>query len=64
MPEQKYMLHSAEDCFGKGSNHNSIRGGMVGPMGSMAEDLKQYKKSKNEWKKYLKALKKQKKCFT
>ena len=53
MPEQKYMSHSSEECFGK-----CIRNRLVGPMGSRAEDVKQYKKSENKWKKDLKGLKK------
>ena len=53
MPEQKYMSHSSEECFGK-----CIRNRLVGAMGSRAEDVKQYKKSENKWKKDLKGLKK------
>ena len=58
--EHKYMLHSAEDCFGNLSDQNYVRDGMGGPMGSRAEAVKQYKKSENKRKKELEALKKQK----
>ena len=40
------MSHSAEDCFGKRTNHNTIKDGLVGPMVSRAEYMKQYKKYK------------------
>ena len=43
--EQKYRSHSAEDCFGKRTNQKSIRDWLVGPMGSRAEDVKQYTNS-------------------
>ena len=61
MPEQKYMLHNSEDCFCKRSNQNSIKDGLRWPMGSRAEDAKQYKNSKNKCKKDLKVLNKKKK---
>ena len=37
-----------------------IKDGMGGPMGSKTDDVKQYKKYENKWKKELKYLKKQK----
>ena len=46
--ERNYMSHSAEDCFGKRSNHNSIRDGLVIHMESRAEAVKQWKKSENK----------------
>ena len=58
MPEKKYMSHSDEDCFGKRTNHKTIKYGLGGPMGTRAEVMKQYKKSKNKRKKNMKALKK------
>ena len=48
MPEKNYMLHSAEDCFGKCSRQNSVKYGLGGPLGSMAEAVKQFKKSENK----------------
>ena len=58
--EQNYMSHNSEDCFGKIYNQKSINGGMGGPMGIRTEDVKQYKRPKNKWKKELKYLKKKK----
>ena len=43
-PEQKYILHSDEDYFGKRSYQKSIWDGLVGPMRSRAEDVKYNKK--------------------
>ena len=48
MPEQKYMSHGADYCFGKRSNQQIIKYGLEGPMGSRAEAVKQYKKSENK----------------
>ena len=59
MPDRKYMLISAKDCFGKRTNQKTVKDGLGGPMGSRAEAVKQYKKSESKWKKELKALKKQ-----
>ena len=59
IPDQKYMLHSADNLFGKLSDHNSVKDGQVGPMGISYEAMKQWKKSENKWKKDLKAIKKQ-----
>ena len=42
MSEQKYMLHSYEDCFGKLSDRNSIKDGLVGALGIRAYAVKQY----------------------
>ena len=63
MPEQKYISHSAEDCFGKRSNQKAIRDGLGGRIGSRAEALKQYNHSDSTWKKELKALKNQNKML-
>ena len=63
IPEQKFMLHSAEDCFVKCTNQETIKDRLGGPMGSRAEYVKQYKKSKSKCKKYMKALKKQNKML-
>ena len=51
IPEQKYMSHSAEECFGKRANQKTINDGLGGPMGSRSEAVKQYKKSENKWNK-------------
>ena len=55
------MSHSAENCFGKRSEHKSIRDGPGGPMGSRDEAVKRYKRSKSKRKKELKALEKRNK---
>ena len=57
------MSHIAEDYFGKRSDQKSIRYGLGGLMGSRAEVVKQYKKSKNKWKKDLKPRRKQNKIL-
>ena len=46
--ERNYMSHSAEECFGKRYNHNSIRDGLVVHMEGRAEAVKQWKKSENK----------------
>ena len=51
------MSHSAEGCFGKRTNQNTIKDGLGGPMGSSSEDVKQYKNSDSKCKKDLNALK-------
>ena len=63
MPEQKYMSYRSEDCFGNSYNHNSIKDGLGGDIGSMPKAMKQYNKSENKRKKYLKDLKKQNKTI-
>ena len=57
------MLHSAEDCFVKRTNQNTIKDGLGGPMGSRDEAVKQYKKSESKNKKEIKTLKKQNKML-
>ena len=49
-PERKYMSHSAKDCTGVRTKH-PINDGMRGPIGISTNAVKQYKKSKNNWKK-------------
>ena len=44
MPELNHMSHSAEDCFGKCSNEQTIIDVLGEPMGSRAEYVKQYKR--------------------
>ena len=61
--EQKYMLHSSEDYFGKRSDQKTIKEGLGGPLGSRSDAVKQYNKSKHKWKKSLKSLKKQNKML-
>ena len=51
IPERKYMSHSAEGFFVKHNNQNTIKDGLGKPMGSSAEAVKKYKKSKSKWKK-------------
>ena len=63
MPERKCMLHSSEDVFGKAFDQNIINDGLVGSLGTRADDLKQYEKSKHKWKIYIKAIKKQNKLL-
>ena len=62
MTEQRYVLHNVEDCTVICTNR-TIMDGMRGSMGSRADIVKQYKKTKNEWKKELKYLKKQNKML-
>ena len=64
MPERNYMLHSAEECFVNCTNQKNIKDVLGEPMGIRDEGVKQYKKSESKWKKYLKALKKQKKIIS
>ena len=56
MPERKYTPHSDEDLTGVRTNL-SIKYGLGGPMGSMTDAVKQYKKYENKRKKDMKALK-------
>ena len=43
MHKINYMLHNYEDCFVKRSKQKSIKNGLAGPLGSRADDVKQYK---------------------
>ena len=63
MPDQNYMSHSAEDCFGNRSDQKSIKDGLGGPLVSRVEAVKQYDKSENKWNKKLKVLKNQNKII-
>ena len=63
MPKQNYMSHSTGDFFGKRSNHKYIKDGLVIHLGNKYKAVKQFKKSKNKWKKELKALKNQNKIL-
>ena len=63
MLEQKYILRSSEDWFGKRSGQHTIKYGVGVPMGGRAKSLKQYKLSNNKWKKELKALNNQNKMI-
>ena len=63
MPKKKYMPHSTGDFFGNHSNHKSVKDGLVIHLGNKDEAVKQFKKSKNKWKKELKSLKKQNKML-
>ena len=58
MNESKYMLHSAETCFGKRSYEESLNKGMGGIMGNSDADFKQFSKAKKSYKRNLKDLKK------
>ena len=62
MPERKYTSHSAEYFIGARIKR-LIKDVMVGTMVSRNNDVQQYKKSKNKWKKELKDLKKQNKML-
>ena len=64
MPDRKYIHHSAEDCFIKRTNQNTINYGLVVHMGSKSEALKQYNNYESKWNKHLKALKKQNKMLS
>ena len=57
------MPHSVEKCFGKRSDHKSVKRGLGVPLRIRAEAVKQFNKSKNKLKKDLKALKKQNKTI-
>ena len=63
MPERKYKLYSSENCFGCRSDHKSIKEGLVGILINRNNAVKQYQKSENKWKREMKPLKKQKKCY-
>ena len=47
MTDKNYMLHSAGNCTGM-RNNRTIKYGMVGSVGSMADTVKHYKKSENK----------------
>ena len=63
MPEQKYMLHSSEDCSEKRTNQNIVNDILGVHMVSRAKAVKQYKNFESKWKKYLKSLKSQNKML-
>ena len=50
MPERKYTSHSAKDCTVVRTKR-PINDGMRGPIGISTNAVKQYKNSKNNWKK-------------
>ena len=58
MSEQKYMSHITENFFGKRSNQQSIKEGLRGSLGNIADAVNRYKKSEHKQKKELKSLKK------
>ena len=51
------MSHSAEDCFGKLSDKNSVRDILGGTMVSKSEAVNHYKRSEIKWNKELKYIK-------
>ena len=63
MPEQKYMPHISENCFGKCSDQQPIEYGLGVALGNRSDDVKQYKNSKHKCKKDLKYLKNQNKML-
>ena len=50
----KYVLYSAEEFFGKHTNHKNIKDGLGGPMGIRAKAMKEYNKYGSKCKKELK----------
>ena len=48
MPEQNYMSHNYEDCFGNISDQKSIKDGLGGTMGSRDKAVKYYNKSERK----------------
>ena len=63
MPEHKYMLHRSENLFGRRSNHESLKEGLIGNLGNMEKAVKYSQKSDNEWNRDLKFIKKHKKNY-
>ena len=63
MPDQKYMSHSYENCFGKLYDPQYIKEGLRGDLGDRDDAVKHYNKSEHKWKKEMKALKKQNKML-
>ena len=53
MPEQKCILHSAEEFFGKRTNQKIVKDELRGSMGSRSEAMEQYKKSDRNFRKSL-----------
>ena len=47
MPERRYTSHSTKDYYGVITNR-PIKDGLVGPMGSRTDAVKQYKKSEKK----------------
>ena len=58
MPEQKYMSHSSENCFGKRPDQQSINDRLGGALDNRADAVNQFKNYEHKYKKELKALKK------
>ena len=63
IPEQKYMLYNSGDCFGKHTNHKTIKYGLGIPIGSRYEAVKQYNKYRSKRRKEIKAPKNQNKML-
>ena len=42
MPDQKYMLHISEKCFGKLYNQQSIKKSLLGAIGDRTDAVKHY----------------------
>ena len=63
MPEKNYMSHSAEECFGKRTNQQTIKDGLGVHIGGRYETVKQYTDPESKWNKGLKYLKKQNKML-
>ena len=62
IPDKRYMLHISEDYTGVRTNR-TVKDRIGGYVGIRNDTVKQYKKSENKWKKYLKSLKKQNKML-
>ena len=63
MNEQKWKSHSFENYFGKRSDHKSVTDGLGVPLGNRANSVNHYQKTEDNWKKDMKALKKQNKML-
>ena len=59
--ERKWKMHTSINCFGNSSNQGSFNEGLVEKLGNRADDINQYQKSENNYRREMKALNKQNK---
>ena len=63
IPKKKYKSYSSKNCFGKISDQELVKDGLVGSLGNRADAVKYYHKTEKKWKQELKSLKNQKKII-